>query len=294
MNSGPDNNETSDLEGQLAEYAFGVMEPSLALQLEQSLAECRDKVLLADQYAQAVGMLGYAVNPAEPPEGHKARFMSRLSSTEQAATQATGANAPRALPVRAQEAEPPAPSGVEGPQRPGAPVIDLSRERARRSRLALPLVATVAAALVLFVGAWGLSMKNSADTATALLNKVIAEVQAAPGSVAFPVQGKDQAANAKAFVLVNPKTNQATLFAQDLTQLSPAQVYEFWWLPQQQGAAPIAAGVFNSDANGTAKHQATAPLPVSSFAGVAVTIEATPGETSPKGPIVLVGTYSLP
>src|SRR5690348_14813148 len=106
------------------------MEPSVAVDLEQKLAECRDRVLLADQYAQAVGMLGYAVNPAEPPEGHKSRFAARLAGTPRPAVPATGTTTPRAMPPRAHA---PAPPVVEIQQRLRAPVIDLPRERARRA-----------------------------------------------------------------------------------------------------------------------------------------------------------------
>src|SRR5207248_6410741 len=119
-------------------------------------------------------------------------------------------------------------------------------ERARRrSRLVLPLVATVAAALVLLVGAWGWSMKMAADTEASRLDAIRAVFASAPpGSVPFLVKGQSPAADSWAVGLVDTNTNQATLVANNLPILSASQVYELWWLPQQPGKAPVPAGVF--------------------------------------------------
>jgi anti-sigma-K factor RskA len=296
VNSEPDNNAASDLEAQLAEYALGVLEPALASELERGLAECRDRLLLAQQYNQVVGMLGYAVNPAEPPEGHKSRFMARLSTTGQVpAAEVSGAGAPRPLSTGTL---PPTPAGVAPQAAASGPslVIDLAQERARRrSQFALPLIATVAAALVILAGVWGLSLKGSSDATNARLDKIRTALKTAPpGSVAFLVEGQAPSPNSWAFCLVNPRTNQATLVANDLSTLPASQVYEMWWLPQQKDKAPVAAGVFNTDASGAASHSASAPDPLSTYAGVAVSIEPAPGETHNSGPIVLAGTYTLP
>jgi anti-sigma-K factor RskA len=299
VNSEP-NNDASDQEAQLADYALGVLDPAVAAELERSLAECRDRVLLAQQYSQVVGMLGYAVNPAEPPEGHKSRFMARLGSTTQAS--AESAPSPAATfsgpgPQPAAGTREPAPRSLEVREAAApAGMIDLAAERARRRPPVAPaLAATVAAALLLVIGAWGWSAKSEADAANARLATITSALKsAAPGSLAFNVQGKDQAANSWAFALVNPRTGQAELVASDLSPLSPAQVYEMWWLPADTTKTPVAAGVFKPDPTGTARHQATAPGPIAGYMGVAVTIEPEPGQSKPTGPIVLVGTYSLP
>src|ERR671935_1687503 len=104
VNSGPNDNEPSGFEAQLTEYALGVMEPALASELERGLEECQERVLLAQQYSQVVGMLGLAANPAEPPQGHKARFMARLAGAPQAAPSAApSAEALRPLPALPRE-----------------------------------------------------------------------------------------------------------------------------------------------------------------------------------------------
>src|SRR5205823_285819 len=76
---------------QLIDYSLGVMEPGDADGFASSLAECREHVYLARQYEQAVSWLGAAVPSAEPPEGHKNRLMSRLTSTPQSSASATSA-----------------------------------------------------------------------------------------------------------------------------------------------------------------------------------------------------------
>src|SRR5207253_2764377 len=97
VNPEADNN-LEDWEAKLAEYSLGVMEPGDAAEFERQLSECRVHVALAQQYTQVISALGYAAPPAEPPSGHRARFMSRLSATAQEIP-SVGAAAPISIPA---------------------------------------------------------------------------------------------------------------------------------------------------------------------------------------------------
>lgn len=277
MNPEADNN-LQEWEAQLADYALGVMESGAAAEFERQLNECRTHVMLAQQYSQVIAMLGYAAPSAEPPMDHKARFMSRLAATPRGADATSVASG---IPVSVASPAVVPSEPIAGPTQPApAPVTDLGEYRERkRARLSLPAIAAIAAALVLLVGGTAFL--------TSLINK-----PAQPQLVAFRVQGHGTQRSASAFGVLDTKTNEAYLLTNDLRPLSPDQVYELWWLPAKGN--PVAAGTFNVDNTGKARHTAKAPETLAQFTGVAVTVEKAPGGSTPAGNIVLVGNYTVP
>lgn len=273
MNPEADNN-LEEWEAKLAEYSLGVMEAVAASEFERQLNECRVHVTLAQQYTQVIGALGHAAPPAEPPTGHRARFMARLVATPQE-THTDGATATISTPVAATQEQ------ITSPTEPIPPrVSDLGAYREqKRARLSLSALAAIAAALVLLVGGTAF--------VTSQLNK-----PTRPQMAAFRVQGQGPQPSASAFCVVDTKTNEAYLLTNGLQPLSPQQVYELWWLPAK--GDPVAAGTFNVDDTGKARHTAPMPESVSAFTGVAVTVESAPGGPKPLGKIVLAGNYSPP
>jgi len=272
LNSQPNNSPENDWELQLAEYSMGIMEPAQAAEFERGLNECIAHVALARQYTEVVGMLGQTANAAEPPEGHKSRFISRLSSTHQATGEAAIPSAPPVEAATAAEAVP-----AQAP----APIASLPEYRERRRSIAVPLIATLAAALVILLGGWAFYLQNELITTRA--------------THWFPVQAQAPYTSTVALVSINTQSNEASLQVTGGLQTLPQdKVYELWWIPAQKGAAPVPAGVFNADASGKALHSAKAPSPVSTYAAVAVTIENAPEKPAPEGPIIMVGAYSLP
>jgi anti-sigma-K factor RskA len=321
------NNNEYEWEDQLADYALGVMDTGAAAEFERKLGECRAHVTMADQYTHAIGLVGLAVVPVEPPVGHKDRFMARLGTTAQetppAATTATGRTGP--LPILGAGATPPhglpavsatAPLPVDTGPVTGAHVIDLAEYRARRSvGSVVSIVASVAAALLIVVGLWGwFSTRNEindlqtqlaraktdvvrGDAEIADLKNQLEAARAAlnipPDYVPVNVAGQAAQPNASGVVFINPRTNDVQLVAQGLSPLPDTKVYEMWWLPVGSGA-PVKAGTFQTDASGMARHAVKPPQPLTSYKGVAVSEEQAPGGDQPQGPIVLVGTYTTP
>jgi hypothetical protein len=141
-------------------------------------------------------------------------------------------------------------------------------------------MAAIAAALVVLLGG------------TAWLTSIIIGKPAPTEVTAFRVNGNGPQPNAFAFGVLDTKTNEAYLVANGLQPLTPGQVYELWWLPADK-SAPVAAGTFTTDSQGSAHHAVKAPDELSKFSGVAVTEEKAPGVQVPAGPIVLVGNFSL-
>lgn len=286
--------EEDDWESQLADYVFGVMEPQAAERFERSLSQCREKVMLAQQYGEVMGLLGAAAPAVEPPVGHKTRLMSRIASTPQEPAMASAGARSKAAVAPPLSLTPSISDGErtlevsEGASVSAPAIIDLAAHRERRRAAPiLPWAATAAATLLFLVGVWGWLTAQSELTALRNTPSIPA------GYVAFPIQGQAPMEDATAVVLVNPNKNEAFLFAQGLEPLPPDHVYELWLLPPGEGAKPVAAGTFKPDNQGTARHSTTAATNLSAFAGVAVSVEQAPGVSAPEGPIVLVGQYTV-
>jgi anti-sigma-K factor RskA len=271
-------NNLEEWEAQLAEYTLGAMAPEAAAEFERGLNECRAHVVLSTHYTQVMGLLGSAAPSAEPPSGHKDRFMARLASAPQ---EAAGTSPAPTLVPSLPAAPPPAPGGNG---LAGARVTDIGEYRARRRpAMTWPAIAAIAAALVVLVG--GAFWINNLNRGAVISDR----------AVVFAVQGTDAQKSAVAVGVVDPATNQAFLVTNGLQPVPPDQVYELWWLPPEGQGAPVAAGTFEVDATGKAKHIATLPpKPLSSYTGLAVSLEKAPAPVDkPGGPIVLVGTYEI-
>jgi anti-sigma-K factor RskA len=304
VNSGSNSNSEQDWEAQLADYSFGVMEPGAAVEFERGLNECRAHVILSQQYAEVASALGLAASPAEPPAGHKGRFLARLVATPQeGAGVIPAAAAPMPLPVRRETAETVGSAAPSGDGQPQARVTGIGEYREKRSApAAWQAVASVAAALLLFIAGFGWyaadRARQEAEAQVAALERARTEfaetLNIPPDWWAFPVRSTETQPKSWAVCLINPKSNQAFLMTKDLSPLTEAQMYELWWLPKDE-SQPVAAGKFNTDAQGRKRIEATAPQDLSNYSGVAVTLEPNPDpDPAPSGVVVLAGTYDVP
>lgn len=273
-------NNEDDWEVKLVDYMLGTMEPADAQSFEESLNECQRHVAVAREYIEVFGWLGASVPPAEPPNGHKTRLMSRVASTPQvsahdtaASTQPPAADAPGGL--RLLENQSPE-SDADVAASTGKPA-EASR---RQVSYLMPVFAAVAAVLLIFAGWWGWSAQNRLNIPS--------------GYTAVAIQGKDNLKNASAVAFVNPSANSAYLVANGLQPLPAGEVYELWLLPAQTGAAPASAGTFTSNAAGTARSDVQPSGNLRDYVGFAVSIEPAPGGPKPTGPIVMTGNYSIP
>lgn len=306
-------------EERLIDFAFGAMDPAEAAEFERGLDECNAHVMLARQYMATLGTLGASVAPAEPPKGHKARFMAKLAATPQESAQtrsAASTSTDERLKVLKSES---APSLARDKSRDimladaqEERIVDLMQARSRRQGSVLaPAMAIAAALALLLMGVW-LWTTNSAltdqqnrrieaerqlNTEQALrlaaeqrLTDFAATLNVPQGYTAFPMQAQP-GYNATAAVLYNPDTRDASLLADRLDPLPADKVYELWFLPADANAPPEPAGTFTSGENGAAQHSAVARANVGNYAGFAVTVEDSPGTSSPQGPQVLAGKF---
>ncbi len=265
-----------DWESQLTDYTFGVMDAETASRFEQQLLECREHVALAQEYSEVAAWLSLSVPPAEPPQGHKSRFMSTIGSLPQ--TQDSAAT-PSSSPAIA-DARPTA-SRASVREHPRERVVDLGEHREkRRFPIYLPALAAVAAVLVLFLGLWGWQSTQYAQN----------RIDFPPGSTAFAMEGQGEI-RASAVAFVNPDTNQVALFANGLTPLPADKVYELWLLPAAPDGKPVPAGVFTARNDGQARHEVVPSSRIRDHVGVAVTIEDAPGAQEPTQDPILVGAY---
>ena len=283
MGDSTENKETEEWEARLAEYALGVMAPGELADFERGLNECRAHVTRADEYAATVGALGMVVHPIEPPAGHKQRFLSRLASTGHDA-QAGLSPAPahpstRRAPVGQEVMAPPA-----GDARPG--VTGLAGYRGKGRSLGIfPAATALAAILLVAVGLW----------AVVSLQQKSGQLNIPPSYAPFAIKGQGPNPDAFAVGFVNRNTNEVTVVAQKLPQLSANEVYELWWIPPGfPNTKAVAAGTFNAESSGQALHSAHSPEPVTSYVAVAVTREPAPGGAAARGPVVLLGAFQAP
>ena len=260
-----------DWESQLTDYTFGVMDAEAASRFEQGLIECREHVALAQEYSEVAAWLALSVPPAEPPEGHKTRLMSRVGSLPQTE------DAPETLlGDYTLTATRPLVSETQSLERAREPVVDLGAyPEKRRIPTFLPALAAAAAVLVLFVGLWAWQSSR---------------LNIPPGYTTFSVEGQG-GTTASAVAFVNPDTNQALLLANGLTPLPADKVYELWLLPAAPDAKPVPAGVFTASNDGQARHEVVPSSRLSDHVGVAVTIEDAPGVQEPTQDPILVGMY---
>ena len=126
------------------------------------------------------------------------------------------------------------------------------------------------------------SQQNSAElarlqAAVALLNEPDTRLIGVGRGVPLPP---------KARVFVNPQ--RGVLFLANNLQPAPAgRIYEMWVIPK--GGAPRPAGLFQSDASGTALHLQSGPVDIGATTAVAVTLEPESGSAAPTTtPIIVV------
>lgn len=100
--------------------------------------------------------------------------------------------------------------------------------------------------------------------------------------------GKDPQPQARARVFWSERARRGIIVASNLAPLPSDRQYELWVF---QSGKPIAAGVFDADAQGRAIFEST-DFPEPRAQNFAVTIEPRGGVPAPTGPAVLVGSPS--
>ncbi len=295
-----------DWEAQLIDYTVGVMEPAEAAAFEVSLEECRKHVQAARHYGEIFGLLGTVVSQAEPPDGHKSRLMSRISTTPQLPSSLTMMSpgesqtpASKQIPLVSTASSRPTPTtvndGVATLPQQRARISDLGEYRARRSSNGI-LVGwlAIAAAFVLLVGLWGWSANSDKQKAQDQLAALLGTPNIPAGYKVISLTAQKDYPTTNALVLYNPDKNNAVFVAGGLQQLPADKVYELWLLKPDGQGNPDKGGTFTADQTGSVTHATTGPQTIAQYAGFAVTIEPAPGVDLATGPAVALGKFSTP
>jgi anti-sigma-K factor RskA len=80
----------------------------------------------------------------------------------------------------------------------------------------------------------------------------------------------------------------ALLIASNLPQAPAGKAYELWLIPKAKGAAPVRAGMFQSETDGTVMRLMPGPIDAASTAAIAVTLEIDTGVDAPTSTPVIV------
>lgn len=94
-------------------------------------------------------------------------------------------------------------------------------------------------------------------------------------------------AGPKGKVFVNPR-NGVVLMATNLPPAPSGKTYEMWIIPK--GAKPSPAGLFQSQADGTATHLLAGSVDVANLGAVAVTVEDAAGAAQPTSTPLIVAS----
>ena len=117
---------------------------------------------------------------------------------------------------------------------------------------------------------------KQADTVLALLNAPETIVRVSQEGEARPPQGK---------VFLNPSRG-VLLLAANLPPAPAGKIYEMWVIPAD--GKPVPAGLFQTEANGTALHLQSGPVDVASTGAIAVTLESVGGAPQPTSQPLIV------
>ena len=218
--------------------------------------------------------MALSVEQVPIPAGARDRFLARLQTEEQAVAIA------------------------EKPIAPGRPVLVPT---APRRSIWPTLLPWAAAAAMLAVAAYlGIQNRNMQELVNADRSQIatlsaqasraqqVLDTLTAPDAQQATLTEGKAAAAPTAHASYVPSRGALVFIANHLKPVPANKTYELWVIPAN-GSAPIPAGTFRPDANGSAS-VVLPPLPVGVPAKVfGVTIENEGGATSPTMPIVLSG-----
>jgi len=253
---------TEDLQERASLYAAGAMTSSERQEYDRHLEEdqcavCRSEVR---ELQSAISLMAFTVPPATPSPGVKARLMEQAQRV-----------APPAVPSKA---------GFRWLQWTSAGVA----------------IASLVLAFV--VGRTNNELRRTA----AELNSRIAqlEVQLAEqrsdlalvtsaGSRVVDLAGQNKNVQASGRIIVDPARRRWVLFVRDLPAVPADKSYQLWFVPTS--GAPIGAGFFNTEPDGTVRAEIEVPDNVGSLKAAAVTTEPFGGGLQPTTPFDLLGAF---
>lgn len=245
----------------LALYALGTLGGTERAALEAHLEQCAACRRELDELKGDIGLLGLTTaSAAAPPARARERLMSAVARE---------------------------------------PYVRTIRKRSLRWWLA---VVPVAAALVLAavsVVFWRQNRTLRQDLAEQIArfqqnqaelerSREVRELLSAPDAVRVTLIGTNAKPQPEGKAIYRQRTGSLVFLASNFAPLPPEKAYELWLVPAS-GAAPIPAGVFKPDAQGSASVLMPALPKDLEAKAFAITVEPEAGSSSPTMPILFVG-----
>jgi anti-sigma-K factor RskA len=230
-------------------YALDALDGDEELEIRSHLEACQACRMLLDSHVQAAASLALAAEPVTPPAALRTRLMTAVASTPQAP--------------------------------PSTPAVPL---RLRQPVTWERLSAIVAVAALLALGAFSYRQTRHLHELERKLaaQGEIFQALASPLATAVPLTGTGSGVNASAELYVSGDKHTAGLVARGLSDPGK-NVYQLWLIGNNNVPVPVQA--FRPDSSGLALVQIRINL--SNMQGMAVTVEARAGNSTPQGSFVL-------
>lgn len=238
-----------ELREQYELYALGLLDEPELSELQAHLAREGDACIVGVRRArELMTSLGGSVPLADPPAHLRAKVLAQFGSPPQRAWSWT-----------------PVWIAVSAALTVAVVWVDLDRRQQTRAIAAVQVE---------------VQRKNAElarlNEALALMNDpAVKEVTFGAGAPAPP----------KGRVFVHPQQG-VLLLAYNLPPAPAGKIYEMWVIPK--GGSPVAAGLFQSEADGTALYMRRGAVDVATTGAVAVTLEAAGGATAPTSTPIIV------
>ncbi len=130
-----------------------------------------------------------------------------------------------------------------------------------------------------------LTQRDTSQQRLARQNEEFAGLFKNPSSKVVSLAGSDMAKSAGAFILYDPATKKAWLYAYNLPALPSGKVYQLWAIDDK----PMSAGIFGLDTGQKARMLIKNLAEFSRMKKFAVTVEPDGGRPEPTGAIYLIG-----
>ncbi len=163
--------------------------------------------------------------------------------------------------------------------------------------------AALAAAAMLVVALWLSVVEQRKEHELADVRKTLVSANADHDRVQQALAILDEPDARQVAFGKSPSDPQGNVFIQarrgvllvgtNLPQLPAGKTYEMWMIPK--GPSPVAqpAGLFHSDASGSAMHLAAGPVDTTTLGTVAVTVEPEAGSSTPTTAPIIVAALAL-
>jgi len=241
------------VDGEIAAYVLGALEPEEVEAVELHLETCQDCRLLFERQRAVVGLLPYVADPQPVPARVRRGLRDRIT------------------------------------QRQPVPVASGRRRPALLARIGW--VAAVSAAVIAGIFAWhGYQMqaemrqKDSQLTVLKQNQHTLTGVVGSPGGIITTLQGTGAASTAQGGVILDPTRNAALVVVDGLPRPVAGDAYVVWMV---KGGHHVNAGVLPVDDQGHGQLYITPPDALTTYDQILVTEESGALASAPRGSTLL-------